>query len=47
MNKTINNIIETMTILEKRLTYLEQNSTIIQEPKAQENPLENESSQEE
>jgi len=47
INKTINNIIETMTILEKRLTYLEQNSNIIQEPKAQEKPLENESSQEE
>lgn len=46
-NKTMNNIIETITILEKRLTYLERSSNIVKDTNDQKNSIENKSLQEE
>ncbi len=39
-NKVLNNIIETMTILEKRITYLEKNSKVYMQPSDQEESYE-------
>jgi len=44
-NKNINNLIETITILEKRITYLEQSSKIVKDTTNQKNSMENESLQ--
>jgi len=39
-NKVLNNIIETLTILEKRITYLEKNSKVDMQPSDQEESFE-------
>ncbi|MHA2179918.1 MAG: hypothetical protein ACXAAH_00690, partial [Promethearchaeota archaeon] len=46
-NKILNNVIETMTILEKRISYLEENSRIHSHPENTDPNKESESLQEE